>query len=507
MDLLTVMIISTFSSLLLCGVFLYLYKKYGERFTAIWAASWAFYAARNALDMLRELGMTSTGLLFLDTVCPVLVACLLLWGTYDFIGKAIPQWWLFLPVAGVAAAAATVTLSASHSVSALFFLFMSSIYLWTGICFLRSEKIHGVGKALTGWSIILWGIHTADYPFLQDLPALATWGYLIGSLLKQVISISILLVYFENTRDHLAQAQKELRAQKEELQQILDHAPMAIYYMDREAKIVRVNKAVERMTGFSEAEVLGKQSLDFLILNGQTRYEEALSVIQTGQPILNKTYPIKKKHSTEIRWASIDKLPYRDEAGNIIGVLSFSVDITDRHKAEEEIRFLALHDPLTKLPNRYLIDDRLGQALATAKRNSAMLALLYIDLDDFKPVNDQYGHRTGDQVLQIVACRLQKTLRDSDTVGRLGGDEFVVILPNIITCKDAVHVSEKIIAQVAEPIVIDDDVTIQIGASVGVSLFPLNGTDADSLMISADNAMYAAKQVGGNQVACFAAGA
>lgn len=160
---------------------------------------------------------------------------------------------------------------------------------------------------------------------------------------------------------------------------------------------------------------------------------------------------------------------------------------------EEQLRFLAHHDALTGLPNRVLVYDRLRQALALAQRSGHRVAVLFVDLDRFKPVNDRHGHEIGDRLLQEVAQRLLQRLRDTDTVGRVGGDEFVVIITQLGNEEAAFTLAEEITEMLAAPFVLDD-LRCNIGASVGIALYPEDGCDADALIKVADGAMYRAKR-------------
>ncbi|SNR98180.1 PAS domain S-box-containing protein/diguanylate cyclase (GGDEF) domain-containing protein [Humidesulfovibrio mexicanus] len=173
-------------------------------------------------------------------------------------------------------------------------------------------------------------------------------------------------------------------------------------------------------------------------------------------------------------------------------------DLTEIKASEERVRHMALHDHLTGLPNRQLFLDRLDQALRRAKRGGASVALLYLDLDQFKSLNDAYGHAHGDRVLVETALRLRACVRESDTVARLGGDEFVVVLPDLLHAEDALSVAEKIRECLYDPEA--DGGRLFLGASVGVACFPLHGHDQDSLLARADAAMYEAKRAGGNAV-------
>lgn len=169
-------------------------------------------------------------------------------------------------------------------------------------------------------------------------------------------------------------------------------------------------------------------------------------------------------------------------------------------EGEERMRHMAQHDPLTHLPNRALFSDRLSQAIATARRKHGRLALMFVDLDHFKPVNDSYGHAVGDLLLQDLASRLQACLRESDSAGRVGGDEFVVLLPDIAGAEDALPVAEKIRAALGRPMAVGDRM-LQVSASIGVAVFPEHGEDEIRLSKSADDAMYRAKAAGRDRVA------
>jgi diguanylate cyclase (GGDEF)-like protein len=179
-------------------------------------------------------------------------------------------------------------------------------------------------------------------------------------------------------------------------------------------------------------------------------------------------------------------------------------DISDRKRAEQEIQRLAFFDHLTGLPNRTLLRDRLGEALMISARDDHGVAVLFLDLDRFKPINDSMGHAAGDGLLRAVGNRLLSCIRESDTVGRLGGDEFVVILPMIKQGLDAVRVARNLMEQVSEPFAFDDR-EIYTSCSIGIALSPVDGNEADTLIRSADMAMYAAKERGRNNFQFYSA--
>lgn len=186
---------------------------------------------------------------------------------------------------------------------------------------------------------------------------------------------------------------------------------------------------------------------------------------------------------------------------SIVG-MGLAAEVTAFRRAEAKIRDVAHHDGLTGLANRLLLTDRIQQAIAAARREGRRLGIIFHDLDRFKPVNDNYGHQKGDQLLSEVAKRVKDCVRESDTVARIGGDEFVILLPSIEATQDIVTVAEKIQKALAQPFVIGGD-TISISTSVGIAIYPEHGLDEPALLINADNAMYMAKQRGRNNVVIY----
>lgn len=200
----------------------------------------------------------------------------------------------------------------------------------------------------------------------------------------------------------------------------------------------------------------------------------------------------------EPRWVAARGVPMADAAGGAPRMIGVSQDISARKAREEAVRFLAYHDSLTGLPNRRLLDDRLAQAIHLAQRRDSKLAVMLIDLDDFKAVNDSLGHRAGDAVLREVAQRLALCVRKADTLARHGGDEFVIVVSDIQADADCRMVAEKVLKSLAAPLQVEGR-ALALGASVGISLFPGDAADGDALLRNADAAMYRAKQQGRHQ--------
>jgi len=209
--------------------------------------------------------------------------------------------------------------------------------------------------------------------------------------------------------------------------------------------------------------------------------------------VLEVLFPVRTPFGEKAeRVYRVHTLPVRDDGGAILAGMAVAQDVTEQRQAEETVCWLAHHDALTGLPNRALLHDRLGRVLAMSERSGELAGLLFLDLDNFKAVNDTLGHAAGDRLLQGVASRLMGCLRAQDTVARMGGDEFVVLLPGLHAAGDAAGVAQKIAAALAAPMLIDEH-ALSVTASVGIGLFPSDGRDADALMKKADSAMYRSK--------------
>ncbi len=211
---------------------------------------------------------------------------------------------------------------------------------------------------------------------------------------------------------------------------------------------------------------------------------------------------IVRKDTGEIRWVHERCVHQRDVHGNVICSDGTVQDITERKQAQEKIAHMAHHDGLTELPNRALFSDRLGQAISSAHRNKSRIALMFIDLDKFKPINDTLGHGVGDLLLKAVAKRIQERLRETDTVGRIGGDEFVVLLKDIMDENAALIVAESIRKALNQPFSLMAH-SLNISASIGLAIYPEHGVNEQQLTKHADIAMYQAKHGGRDQVVAY----
>ncbi len=281
----------------------------------------------------------------------------------------------------------------------------------------------------------------------------------------------------------------------------IESAAEAIIVTDANGIIEYVNPAFTRMTGFSREEAVGQSpNITKSTAHSDDFYRQMWSTIVQGDIWRGEITNRRKDGSLYTEVMAI--APVRDSRGSVSHFVAIKHDVTDRKQLEERLQHLAHYDVLTDLPNRALFFDRLERALVFAKRLRSTIALLYIDLDGFKEVNDSFGHDIGDLLLQAAARRLQEAVRESDTVARIGGDEFIVILKNIAVTANAEAVAGKIIASLSETIHIQER-ACRIGASVGISLYPQHGSDGETLLARADQAMYRAKNQGKNRYTIY----
>ncbi|OHX18715.1 two-component system response regulator [Chromobacterium sphagni] len=294
----------------------------------------------------------------------------------------------------------------------------------------------------------------------------------------------------------------ERRRTEEKLRQavtVFESTAEGIAILDAERRVISVNPAFSQLTGYPAEETLAWPDIDTLY---QTPHSAPfLAQLRQGEPQTwqgNANY-LHKNGAALCIWESISIVPGAD---GVIGnyVLVFS-DISSVLAVQEQLDFLAKHDPLTNLCNRRMLHDHLEYELAQATRHHSMMAVLLIDLDHFKTINDSLGHGLGDQVLAIVARRLQSCMRASDTVARLGGDEFCIAFGDIDTLSDVDQVAQKLLAQLAEPVVLEH-MTCYVTGSIGIALFPTDGASVEELLRNADQAMYGAKHAGRNRY-CF----
>jgi len=283
---------------------------------------------------------------------------------------------------------------------------------------------------------------------------------------------------------------------------VFENASEGVLITDPNGVILSVNNAFTTFTGYSAGEVIGKTPA--LLSSGRQSeafYRHMWQTLQNEGQWEGEIWNRRKDGKHYLEWLAISSV--RDENGDITHYVAVFSDITTEKENEERLYHLAHYDLLTDLPNRMLFYDRLRQGLLRAKRNKRQVAVMFLDLDGFKQVNDELGHPAGDELLRQVARRLTAVLRASDTVARFGGDEFTVSVPDLAADDDVSRVAQKIIAAVARPYYLGSN-RVQVTTSVGIALYPLHGDDPDTLITHADMAMYETKKGGKNSYRFYA---
>ena len=284
---------------------------------------------------------------------------------------------------------------------------------------------------------------------------------------------------------------------------LVQGADDAIFTKRLDGTITSWNPGATRMYGYVAGEIVGRS---VAVLASPDHHDEIRSIlarIAAGDRI-EHFETVRLHQDGSRRDVSLTISPIRNPAGEIVAASTVARDISARKNAEERLHHLAHHDPLTGLPNRTLLSDRISQAISVAPRHGKQVAVLFLDLDGFKHINDSLGHAVGDRLLQSVAARLKDQVRGSDTVSRQGGDEFIVLLSGAEDSDDAAIVAKRMIAAIGDVYRFDAQ-NLNITTSIGISVFPDDGDDAETLIKNADTAMYQAKQNGRNGIQSFRA--
>jgi diguanylate cyclase (GGDEF)-like protein/PAS domain S-box-containing protein len=313
----------------------------------------------------------------------------------------------------------------------------------------------------------------------------------------------VICSFFDTTAEHRAQA--ALRASEERFRLIAENAADVVYRytVGDDPHFDYVNPAVEGALGYTPQEFYDEPGLILKV----THPDDVDQVRTLGYDGVDAVRSLQlrmvRRDGTQI-WTEHRVVPLRNSAGEVIAATGIARDVTALKVKEAFLSHRALHDPLTGLPNRVLLLDRLEAALARIRRHHSHLAVLYLDLDRFKTVNDNLGHEVGDRLLQVVAQRLQQTLRPSDSVARLGGDEFAAILADLHDPSEAMHVAERLLAVIAEPVDVGD-ATLITTVSIGIAAAEDGDASAGELLRRSDFAMYSAKDRGRARVECYEA--
>lgn len=338
---------------------------------------------------------------------------------------------------------------------------------------------------------------------LYQHQALTNWRRESGRLLAFAVPALLTLAYLATTlyrkdRQKVRELEATRRRDYERLAAtVFETVLEAVVVADGDGRIIAVNPAFIRITGYTAAEAVGADLSLLATGSDQDNFSQILhEALSNRGHWEGEVRHRRKSGEVFVAWLSINQV--RDDAGKILHLVTGFADITQYWAEAERISHLAHHDPLTGLPNRALLIERLQQGVRQAQRDSKHLCLLFFDLDKFKPVNDQLGHAVGDLLLQALALRLSGVVRAADTLARLGGDEFVILLHGVRNRRAGEVVAEKIRQSAEEPFVINGH-QIRVSTSIGIAFFPEHATDGDGLLQCADSAMYRAKALGGNR--------
>jgi len=309
--------------------------------------------------------------------------------------------------------------------------------------------------------------------------------------------------------DEAGRAAKALHLENEVANLTLDSIGEAVLRADSQGKVTYLNRIAEKVTGWSREEAQGRPVAEVLkLIDGASRAAvgDALGAARQEDETASSTAGstnciLVRRDGFEVDVESKTTLIH-EHGESVSGAIVAFRDVSADRAKSLELSHLAQHDALTDLPNRVLFNDRLEQAISLAERQDKQLAVMFVDLDHFKKINDSLGHDIGDKVLQSVAGRLKGCIRRSDTISRIGGDEFVVLLSQVEHAEDAAISAQKALRALTAPLIIDGK-SLDINVSIGVSTYPSDGQDAESLLNRADNALYEAKQRGRNNYQFF----
>jgi len=292
----------------------------------------------------------------------------------------------------------------------------------------------------------------------------------------------------------------ELFEARERAQGTLNSIGDAVISTDPAGNVSYLNPVAEKLTGWSRADATGRPLQEILTIINDRESEHMLTLqsalVEIGAASASASGILTRRDGTEFA-VEHSAAPMQDDGGSIIGVVMVFRDVSAARAITQKLAYAAHHDALTGLPNRLLLEFRLTQALALARRHNRAIAVLFLDLDGFKLINDSLGHPVGDCLLLSVARLLQRCVRSGDTVSRFGGDEFVVLLSEISRPADAVVFAQKILDALRMPHTIHEH-SLLVTASIGIGLFPYDGNDPQTLLRNADDAMFDAKRPGGN---------
>lgn len=362
-----------------------------------------------------------------------------------------------------------------------------------------ASKIHAQAMSTRSFVLIVgvcFGVEVLIMLLLGDLDLKHPYLVAIIDAAALSITLSACLIYW--VLPDLARSQRKTKDQAQLLNTLINAIPAPIFYKDENGVYTGCNHQFQTYLGRTPERILGQTVYGVAPAELAEVYHKAdMDLMQKGGA---QVYEARVSHADGSEHdVMFHKAVYDKADGSIGGIIGVMLDITERKALEHKLLSLASLDDLTGIPNRRELDNRLEQALNRAERNQAMLALLFIDMDGFKSVNDALGHEAGDQVLKLIANRIKKVLRKSDVAGRMGGDEFAVVLEGNVTCEATAVVAQKLLTSLSAPYTLSEGQVAHVSASIGIACSPNDGNDLKGLLSQADTAMYEAKKLGKNR--------
>jgi diguanylate cyclase (GGDEF)-like protein/PAS domain S-box-containing protein len=356
------------------------------------------------------------------------------------------------------------------------------------------KELKGIVLASVGLLLVAGMLFLANLGHQAMQPHVATryHEYLNGLYtLFAVYALFMPVIFLQHNRKR-----RQEEAKLRRLSSVVEHATDIVYITDRDGVIEYVNPGFVRVSGYSRSEALGQTPR--LVKSGKHGaefYQRLWSNVLDGREF--RELFINRHKDGSLFYEEKTITPIRNESGAVTHLVSTGKDVSERVLGQEKLHHLAHHDHLTGLPNRARFRQHLSEALARSRRNEKLLALMFLDLDHFKRINDSLGHDVGDALLQQAAVRLKACIRETDSVSRLGGDEFTVILEGINHVNNVIAIAQKLVYAISQPFVIGAH-TLHVSVSIGITLYPLDDSEADLLIKNADMAMYHAKDMGRN---------
>ncbi len=419
------------------------------------------------------------------------------WGLLAFVGFACAAWIAWTIAQGVGFFARALPL---YTLSGGMMLVSAGLLL--PVFTAARVPLHS-GYFITAASLALWGIHKMDFPWLRTVAWFAPWGFLLAQVLALAVALGLIIISTRALAVHLAaelrtgtKSAHALSESNERLRLALRVA--GLFFWDW--NIDRNETVWDR----DPAPLLGHSAKSGVYpdINDMLHPDDRQRVLGAWEQTIRENAPYDIQFRIldgqgGVRWVEAAGRLVRSDDGKPIRVIGVSRDITEQTDARREIEYLAHHDPLTGLPNRLLYNDRLSQELARAHRSDGKIAVLFMDLDGFKDVNDTLGHNIGDALLKQAAQRMAAVVRRNDTVARHGGDEFVVITGQSGSTDDVERLADRLLDVFRQSFMIDQHI-LKLSISIGIALFPEDGSDSEILIKNADIAMYRAKERGRN---------